>query len=232
MTAYDALVAVHATAGGVGLLSMLVTLVAAKGTRSHRRIGGIFAMSMAVTSATGLLVALILSAFPEVARPTASEAALQQLRVAGVFFAVISLVTGQAIAFGVLAPRDRSHSPHRHPLSRTINALLAAASLGALVLGIPSMHPYLLVAGGLGLVNAVRASRDEPQSSWLRTHVQAMLGGCTAATTAFTVQTVSRLSPESLVAALAWTVPVALGMFATAVWTRRLRTRKMVLDAG
>lgn len=230
MTAYDALVAVHAMAGAVGLLSMVVTLVAAKGTRSHRRVGGVFATSMAVTSTTGLLVALILTAAPNIAHPEATAAALEQLRAAGVFFAVISLVTGQAVAFGVLASRHRDRGPSRHPLSRSINALLAAASVGALAMGIPSMHPYLLVAGGLGVTNALRAGRGDAQP-WLRTHVQAMLGGCTAATTAFTVQTVSRLSPESLVAGLAWTVPVALGMLGTAVWTRRLRTRKIVLDA-
>ena len=112
-----------------------------------------------------------------------------------------------------------------------VNALLGVASLAALIVGLPTMHPYLLVAGGLGLTNAVRAARPK-QQPWLRTHVEAMLGGCTAATTAFTVQTVTRLSPESLAAGLAWTGPVALGMFATAVWTRRLRTRKMVPHVG
>lgn len=231
MTAYGALVAVHALAGAIGLLSMVVTLVAAKGTRSHRRVGGLFASAMAVTSATGLLIALVLTGAPEMARPEASEAGLEQLRTAGVFFAVISLVTGQAVAVGVLASRNRRRNPSRHPLSHAINVALGMASVGALIVGLPTMHPYLLVAGGLGLVNAIRSARPKPQP-WLRTHIEAMLGGCTAATTAFTVQTVTRLSPESLVAALAWTVPVALGMFATAVWTRRLRTRKMVLDAG
>ena len=231
MTAYGALVTVHATAGAVGLLSMIVTLVAAKGTRSHRRIGGVFATAMAVTSATGLLVALVLTGLPEIARPNASAAGLEQLRTAGVFFLVVSLVTGQAIAIGVLASRDRGRNPSRHPLSKAINAALGLASVSALVAGLPTTNVYLLVAGGLGLANALRSARPKTQP-WLRTHIEAMLGGCTAATTAFTVQTVTRLSPESIVAALAWTVPVALGMFATAAWTRRLRTRKMVLDAG
>lgn len=238
MTAYGALVGVHITAGATGLVSMLGALVAPKGSASHRRVGWVFALAMATTSATGLAVALSWIAVPGLVKtlpadPALAAGAVKQLRAAGFFFLVLSLVTAQAIAFGLLASRHRRADPSKHPLGRGISTVLGLVALAALGVCITDFDPFLAVGGGLGLINAVRSLRpSRVPIPWLRTHIQAMLGGCTAATTAFTVQLSSRLTTESIAMAFAWTVPVALGMIASSVWTRKLRTRKMVLDAA
>lgn len=238
MTTYGAVVAVHIAAGALGLLSMFGALVAPKGSRSHRRYGWVFAVAMATTATTGVAVSLSWVVLPGLVRslpvdPAAATEAVKQIRAAGFFFLVLSLVTAQAIAFGLLASRERRCDPSRHPLGRAISWVLGLAAVAALVVCAAGFDPFLLVAGSLGLVNAVRSLRPSRQAApWLRTHIQAMLGGCTAATTAFTVQLSSRLTTGTIAMTLAWTVPVVLGVLATSVWTRKLRARKMVPDAA
>ncbi|MGH1342652.1 MAG: hypothetical protein ACRBN8_13920 [Nannocystales bacterium] len=238
VTVYGALVAVHITAGVVGLLSMLGALIARKGSLPHRRTGWGFSLAMATTSATGLLVALSWIAVPDLVRPLpnnpkAAAEVTEQLRAAGFFFLVLSLVTAQAITFGILASRRRRADPSRHPLGRMISVLLGLAGVAALVACITGFDPFLAIGGGLGLTNAVRSLRPSRTAPpWLRTHIQAMLGGCTAATTAFTVQLSSRLTTGAVAMTLAWTIPVALGIVATSMWTRKLHARKMVRDAA
>lgn len=238
MAAYGALVTVHIAAGALGLLSMFGALVVRKGSMSHRRWGWVFALAMATTSGTGVAVALSWIAIPGLVKSlpldaAASAQAVAQLRAAGLFFLVLSLVAAQAIAFGVLASRNRDADLTQHPLGRVLSIALGIASLAALSVCATRFDPFLAVAGGLGLINAVRSLRPSSSATpWLQTHIQAMLGGCTVATTAFTVQLSSRVTTESVAMTLAWTVPVALGMLASSVWTRKLRARKMVLDAG
>lgn len=238
MSAYDGLVFTHASTGAVGLLTMLVALIAAKGTRAHRRIGGVFAVAMALTSVTGLLVALSWIVVPSAVRslptdPTLAAYAVMRLHNAGLFFAVLSLVTGHAVLFGVLASRERDRDPTTHPLARVVSVALAITALFALAGLRHGFDAFLAFGGTLGLVNAIRSLRPErTRTPWLRIHVQAMLGACTAATTAFVVQTSAHVSSNTWVGALAWTVPVALGVFGSAMWTRRLRTRKMDGDAA
>lgn len=215
---------------------MLVALVAAKGTAAHRRVGWVFACAMALTSLTGIVLSLSWIAIPGAIRslptdPVQAAAAVERLRAAGLFFLVLSLLTGQAVAFGVVASRNRGRDASRHPLTRTISWLLAACSAVALFRVVSGFDVFLLVGGSLGLLNAARCLRpNRNPTPWLQTHVEAMLGGCTAATTAFVVQTSARISAGGLWRGLAWTVPVALGVFASAMWTRRLRNRKMVSD--
>lgn len=217
---------------------MFGALVVRKGSVSHQRWGWVFALAMATTSATGLAVALSWIVIPGLVKPlpvdaAAAAQAVKQLRAAGFFFLVLSLVAAQAIAFGLLASRNRNADLSKHPLGRILSFALGVASLAALSVCAAQFDPFLAVGGGLGLVNAVRSLRSSASATpWLQTHIQAMLGGCTVATTAFTVQLSSRITTESVAMTLAWTVPVALGMLASSVWTRKLRARKMVLDAA
>ncbi|MEM1249577.1 MAG: hypothetical protein AAGK22_24590, partial [Acidobacteriota bacterium] len=126
----------------------------------------------------------------------------------------------------VLATRDRDTSPTQRIETKVVTALLAIGSIFALVRGLPSMDPFLLVAAGMGTMNASSGWRTTSKS-WLRLHIEAMLGACTVATTAFVVQMTSRISTDVVASALAWTLPVALGMGLTALWTRPLRQRKL-----
>ncbi len=229
---YGVVLGLHVLGGAVGLLSMGGPLVAPKGGTAHHRWGWIFVAAMTLSTITGVVIAASWLTIPGwvktlPADPAAAARVATRIRDAGAFFGVLSLMSAQAIVVGMRATRDRTSSPTAHPTARVVTALLGGAAVLALVRGLPTMDPFLLVGAGLGGVNAWAGLRPRRDKSWLRIHIEAMLGACTVATTAFVVQMTGRITTGAVASALAWTLPVVLGMGLTALWTRRLQQRKM-----
>src|SRR5690606_30320687 len=74
-----------------------------------------------------------------------------------------------------------------------------------LAVGLDQGQPLLIAFGGLGIVSSVSDLRfyrrsEHERGAWLLRHLQAMLGGATAATTAFAVQVVGRTLADSALA--------------------------------
>lgn len=70
------------------------------------------------------------------------------------------------------------------------------------------------------------ARATHARGTWLLRHIQAMLGGATAATTAFTVQFVGRTLGESghgQWLLVTWALPPVIGMLVTRLWCSRVR---------
>jgi hypothetical protein len=238
-TWYEANVMLHATAGGVGLVAMLVPLLARKGGRLHRRAGWVFTIAMGIVAVTGVGIAAAwlgdpLGAKPpeEALDPEARDRYAEGLRRAGVFFGFLAVLVGSAAWNGVVATRQRrGRIAWGNPID--LGFAWAVTGLGAVLLvgGLAWGQPVFGAFGVLGVVTGVsdlrffRHGKNEP-GAWLRRHLQAMLGGATAATTAFTVQVVGRMLDDAgfgqwMVAA--WLVPVALGTGASVWWSRRVR---------
>lgn len=238
-SAYEATVVLHAAAGGVGLVTMLVPILARKGGRLHRKAGWVFAIAMGIVAITGLAIAAAWLVDPLGAKPPeralepeAQERYAAMLRSAGVFFGFLAVLVGSAAWHGVVATRQRRGViAWGNPIDRGF--AWAVAGLGAVLLGVgvTGSQPLFMAFGGLGIVNGVsdlrffRRGTSEP-GAWLRRHLQAMLGGATAATTAFAVQVVGRMLDDSgfgewMLAA--WLLPSALGTGLSVWWSRRVR---------
>lgn len=238
---YEANVMLHATAGGVGLVTMLVPLLARKGGRLHRRAGWVFVVAMALVAVTGLAIAGAWLIDPLGFKPPGRALDPEQaaryagvLRRAGAFFGLVAVLVGSAAWNGMVATRQR-HGGIAWGNPIDLAFAWSVTGLGAVLLaaGVAWGQPLFMAFGGLGLVSGVsdlrffrRPEAQQEPGAWLRRHLQAMLGGATAATTAFTVQVVGRMLDDAgfgewMLAA--WLLPVALGTGLSVWWSRRVR---------
>lgn len=238
---YEANVMLHAAAGGVGLVTMLVPLLARKGGPAHRRAGWVFAAAMAIVAVTGLAIAGAWLLDPLGAKPPEraldAEAAAryaQALRRAGVFFGFIAVLVGSAAWNGVVATRQRRGTiAWGNPIDLGLAWTVTGLGVVLLAVGVAWGQPLFMAFGGLGLVSGVsdlrflrRVDAQQQPGAWLRRHLQAMLGGATAATTAFSVQVVGRMLDDAGFGEwmlVAWLLPVGLGTGLSVWWSRRVR---------
>jgi len=238
--AYDALVLVHALAGLVVLLSLPVPLIARKGGKAHRRAGWVFVAAMAAVALTGGVISLTWLTSPELIAPAAAELdaaqrdpVFNQIRSLGVFFATVGVMSAAAIWHGISGLRLKQAAPETWASTPDHVAYIATCVVGAalLVLGLVQMQMLFIAFGGLALwggIGDARFVRRPPSTrgAWLIRHLQAMLGGATAAITAFSALTLRRQFPELGGFAIGfWLVPVAIGVGATVVWTRVYKRR-------
>lgn len=237
--AYQGVLRAHIAAGAVGLLSMLVPLLAAKGSRLHRRAGWVFVAAMAAVSLTGLLIALGWLLAPLQVRPPsravspeAIERYASMLRSTGVFFAFIAVFVASACWQGIVATRQRRGTIRwGNPVDRTFAWLSIGLGAAVGMVGLSKLDPIFIGFGALGVYGGLTDLRfyrraEFGPGTWVLRHLQAMIGGATAAVTAFTVQGLGRTlerSGHGEWLLVAWTVPVVLGMLASHLWTRRMR---------
>lgn len=238
-TLYGANVLVHAVAGGVGLVTMLVPLLATKGGRLHRRAGWVFTLAMGVVAVTGIAIALAWLLAPLEVKPPAraldpevQARYVAALRRAGVFFGFIAVFVGSAAWQGVVAIRQRRGAiAWGNPIDMAFAWATTGLAAVLLAVGVAEGEPLFMAFGVLGLVGGIsdlrfyRRAKPE-RGAWLLRHLQAMLGGATAATTAFTVQVVGGMLDERGFGEwmlVAWGLPSVLGTVMSVWWSRRMR---------
>lgn len=210
----------HVVAGTVALLVQAVPLLATKGGSLHRRMGWVFVVAMAVTSASGMALGGLNIA--EATRP--AQAWL------GAFLIYVGLLTGASVWKGmrVLRFKDRT-GPNRRPLDLAVVGLVLAAGIAALAAGLVSGRRLWLVFGAIGIYRGwsdLRYWGRAPQErhDWWFRHMGDMIGTVIAALTAFLVLSSARmgLGTTSLVA---WLAPSAIGLPALWLWRRHYRRR-------
>jgi uncharacterized membrane protein len=212
------ILAIHIAAGSIALASMFVPMFTMKGGRTHRGAGWVFVASMAVVSVTALLMSSGRILFDP--RPEA--------KAFGFFLLVVALLTGSAVSAGVRVLRFRNRAAARlHWWDTGLPAILGVASLGLGAYGLAQSEILFVAFSGLGLLNAGGSLRYwlRPPTSpmhWWFEHMNSMLTGCIAATTAFLVVSGGRIGIWPLVA---WLAPAAIGGPAIALWTNDYRRR-------
>lgn len=223
---YSVVVWIHVIAGGVGLATLAVPLVARKGSRLHRRAGWVFVMSMAISLALALLIAASWIAIPLVVKPDAADF-VPALRRFAAFFGLLGLAGAHALFGGIAAiGRRRRERPWLSVVARRLPWTLLVAGPIVFWAGVSGDSVLLMAFGGLFTVGAIADVRRPPvhhDKTVLVAHVEAMLGAATVATTAFTVQIVGRIDHAAAFSVVAWMVPVGLGMLATRVWRGRVQ---------
>ncbi|MEM6992731.1 MAG: hypothetical protein AAF721_19610 [Myxococcota bacterium] len=209
----------------MGLAALAVPLAARKGGRLHRRAGWLFSGALALSLVTALMIAAAWIAIPLVVKPDAARY-VEALRQFGAFFGLLGLAGSHALVSGIGAIGRRSAAaPWLRGLERKLTWMLLIASPVVAWLGLTGGSVLLAAFGILFTVDTVSGLR-RPRPPIGRTvivaHVDSMLGAATVATTAFTVQIVSRIDAAQQFSLMVWMVPVALGFGATAWWKRRL----------
>ena len=196
-------VLLHAFAGSVVLATMALALGSAKGGRSHRRAGRVFAGTM--------LVAVALAAPAIVTR-------------SNVLLATLGPFSAWMAAAGWRAGRQRPYGP--------VDAWLVAAGAVSVVcmlgLGLWSLAsgvglwPVPLVLGVFGVLlvrgEAQRLKAPDDRKARLRAHVGLMIGASIAATTAFAAVNLPGLGVPPL---LIWLGPTVVGVLAIRRFSRR-----------
>ena len=212
------LLAIHIGAGSIALASMLVPMIAAKGGRTHRRAGWVFVASMSIVSVTALLLSAGRVLFDP--RPDA--------KAFGFFLLVVALLTGAAVSAGVRVLRFKNRTAARlHWWDTGLPVVLGAASLALGIYGLTRQQIVFVAFGVLGLLNAAGSLRywlrapASPMHWWFE-HMNGMLTGCIAATTAFLVIGGARMGIWPLVA---WLAPAAIGAPGIALWSYYYRRR-------
>jgi hypothetical protein len=157
-----------------------------------------------------------------------------EARTAAIFLLYIALLSGTAVSSGVRAIKaKRRTTAHRHPWDIGLPLLLTIASVMIAAFGVRTGQVLFAVFSLIGFVNGTTSLRywlrppDSPMHWWFA-HMNGMLGGCTAALTAFLVVNASTLGLWPLAA---WLGPgVVLGPL-TSIWTNYYR-RKWSQYAG
>ncbi|EDM77477.1 hypothetical protein PPSIR1_24874 [Plesiocystis pacifica SIR-1] len=234
--AYDINLAVHAIAGLTAVLVLAVPLIAKKGGRVHARAGWVFTVAMAVVAVTGALLALAWATIPLTVKPPEGPRSAEQIaamtqsyRRFSLFFATVGVMSGAAVWHGVAAVRNKSGGRRggwrgvgdHLAYALTLGFGLALTLLG-LKLGMALFIAFgaLAFSGGLGDARAIWRSSTE-NKAWIIRHLQAMLGGATAALTAFSAFTLrSYASSEHAFDIAFWLLPVVAGVVASVGWTR------------
>lgn len=234
-TPYASLIIVHAIAGLTALAVLPVPLIVRKGGRVHILAGKIFFWAMVCVGVTGLGIAALWGLAPAVARPglagvTAAEAAPVELELGrfAVFFATIGVLTLDAVTQGRTAFWSDQRAARRLEIPLGVALSLAGAALGVVAWQAGSWlfgaFAIFALQGALRPSRFVRALEEPSRAERVDKHLQAMLGGATAAFTAFSALTLRRFIPGAEAFGLAfWLVPVALGVSASIAWSRRVR---------
>jgi uncharacterized membrane protein len=198
------LVYIHVIFGAVALLTGSISLVAQKGGFIHRKSGLVFVLTMLISAAVSMAVAV---------QPTHTSPFLLSVGVLSIYF----------VTSGYLALRYKK---------KYVNLLAdKCLALAMLVIGIAmmsnsfyldSLNIVMLVFGALGTVFAVKdfmhfSKHEELQKHWLTLHLGKITGGYISAFTAFVV--VNQYIPGIV----GWILPGLIGGVFIGIWINKVK---------
>lgn len=223
----------HIVAGGLGLIAFWVPVLTRKGGKTHKKYGRVFKWSAyTVVWSAGIAVLVHLL----VARAEGAAIADAADSYGFLFFlAYLALVTGIILRHGLaVLEHKRDITEMGRPLDRGLAWVSIGASLALIAFALyynPGNKIVLFALSplglgtGFGILKAIRGGRPE-RTPWIHEHLEAMLGAGIAYHTAFVVFGASRLFDIGLTGPMAvvpWVLPAAIGIPATAIWTRKYR---------
>jgi uncharacterized membrane protein len=202
----NSLIFVHVVLGSLACVIGGVTLLSKKGSPLHKRSGTIFYVAMVVSVSITLVVSLT---------PNHFSLTLFHIGVLSLYF----LIGGKrSIAFKL--------PTHKLLIDRLLAYIIVAVSLVIMSYTIVlhgSIHPLRTVFGiigmGFGLFDLWLFKKPESiHTKWLLLHLSKMLGGYTAAVTAFFV------AQNILSGYFNWFLPTAVGLSYIFFWMFKLQT--------
>jgi len=214
-----ALIYLHATAGGIGLLSGFTSAASRKGNRVHRSAGKLFVISMSLSA----FLALIISIWP------GHESAF--LFSIGIFTLYLVLTGNRAILLRRKKQPELGRIDYALTLTMMITGILMIAfALFQFFTNKPGVGIVLMVFGLIGLLNAKLDFSFYKRSvitreDWLARHIGRIGGALIAATTAFVVVNMNTFFSESVPDLVGWLGPTVIGSIYLSYWTRKIRQK-------
>lgn len=204
------LIYIHASFGGIALLTGLISIISKKGSSIHKKSGLIFFYSMLLSG----LIAMVVSFLPNHESPF--------LFAIGIFSLYFVLSGKRALNF-----------KHKNPdlrIDKVISAIMLLSGILMIILPIillNNIHIILAVFGAFGIISSISDFRlfnnpERLRKGWLKMHLGKMLGGYIAATTAFVV--VNQFFPGIY----GWFIPGIIGGFGIAYWSRKVSKKEPV----
>lgn len=207
---FKILIILHASFGGLALLSGTVAIIVKKGRSLHKKAGRFFFYSM---------IGCVISALWAALMPGHYSPFLIAVGVFSFYF----VFTG----FRVLRLKQKSVSivGDKAAAYFMIIACIAMIAYPPILFG--KLNLILAVFGAAGLFFAIQdillfRHPEKFRDIWLRQHLTRMMGGFTAATTAFIV--VSQILPELV----SWLLPGIMGGALITFWSRSIERKKTV----
>lgn len=198
----------HALLGGIALLSGLISLIAKKGKKVHKKMGRLFYYTMLLSA----LTALIIASLPKHESPF--------LFIIGIFSSYFIITGYRALRF-----KDKNINLKTDKLISWIMTFTALLMIFYNPLVHQKINIVLTVLGILGLIFSTRdlilyKNIDKLNNAWLKLHLGKMIGGYISATTAFVV--VNNFFPSFY----GWFVPGTIGGFYIIYWIKKLNKKQ------
>ncbi len=217
MLPFDIFIAIHITAGSIGLLSFWVPIVSRKGGRDHRRWGRVFTWCMLVTGCAAIGISLCTLVAPLETHPKLSDAAW----IRGVFgwmMLGLAILTINLAWYGWLCVLNRND--HRRNLewrNLLLQYLLIAASANCAWQGWRIGQPLMFGMPAIGFATAftnlyfLYKPRRGP-NDWLLEHIKALVGAGISVYTAFFAFGAVRTIPALALHPALWAIPLTVGL--------------------
>lgn len=207
-TCIQILIIIHASFGGIALLSGLVAIIVKKGSKLHKQSGKVFFYSMLASALSALIIAIMPNHFSP-------------------FLCAVSVFSSYLILSGRFALKFKTAQTQADlKWSKWVSFTMLITAIfmiivSALKLNTNGMFIVLLVFGLIGLLNAaqdIRSYRNirKLNTKWLQHHIGKMTGGFIAAVTAFIV--VNGWIPGIY----GWLSPAVLGTIYIFYWIRKV----------
>lgn len=198
----------HALLGSIALFSGLISLIAKKGKKVHKKMGRLFYYTMLLSA----LTALIIASLPK------HESSF--LFIIGIFSSYFIITGYRALRF-----KDKNINLKKDKLISWIMAFTALLMIFYNPLVHQKINIVLTVLGILGLIFSTRdlilyKNIDKLNNAWLKLHLGKMIGGYISATTAFVV--VNNFFPSFY----GWFVPGTIGGFYIIYWIKKLNKKQ------
>ncbi len=248
---YQVLLKLHAVAGGLGLAIFWLPVLARKGGRRHRRLGGWFAVAMQVAGVTAVLMTGLLYIAPlevrdavGLAAPRQQAVLLQARQLADLLLPLGLLLLANTRHGTLVLQAKGDRAALRRPSHQALVVALGLAGAYLLLRAAQGGGVLQWVFGGLCLGNAVGMWRYcfkaalQP-GEWVIAHLGNLLGAGIAAHTAFLVfggrSFLATWVPDDLQLWL-WIAPSVIGGTAITLmslaWRRRLGIGRPQAPAG
>ena len=204
------LIYIHAFFGGVALLSGLVSMVAKKGNKAHKKAGLLFFYAMMLSGIIAMFVAI---------SPNHNSPFLFSIGIFSLYF----VFTGKrALRF-----KRKNNSLKIDKLISTTMLITGFCMILVPIIFTKSINIILIVFGVVGMVFSIKdliqfKNPNKLKKGWLKFHLGKMIGAYISATTAFVV--VNQFFPSIY----GWFAPSILGGFVIAYWIKKINRKTLV----
>ena len=195
----------HIIGGTFSLLCGLGAVISKKGGLWHRRFGKVFFYAMMLTTLSALVMAALKS---------------------GVFLFTIGVFSFYQSYMGYRAIKNKTMVANRY------DKMVWALALVNAVVMVTTLHPVLMVFGGIGLANTIRQcihqvklkGQAAAKGDWLQLHIGMMMGAFIATITAFVVVN----APDNLgsvLSTLLWLAPTIILVPLLVYWSIKYKKK-------